>query len=653
MHHLLFLLVFVLLGCSRTTAPVSVAHADEVVDVPEPSGAEREGTALEREHGDVVIPVTHADPQWGQADALVTIVEFADFQCPFCNRVSATLEQIKDTYGPDQVRIVWKHNPLPFHKEARPAHEAAATVHALAGSDAFWKFHDSALANQRELNDANIEKFAAEAGADINKFREAYRAKTYAAKVDADMALSQKVGATGTPAFRINGVTLAGAQPFEVFKTVIDAQVEEAGALVAAGMKRGDVYAALVKKNFQPPEPKPPQEQPPGTLEDESTVWKVPVFEDDPTRGPRDALVTIVEFGNFQCPFCRRVTATLQAIEKRYGPDVRIVWKDHPLPFHARARPAANFAHFVYQQKGDNGFWDAHERLFATQPNLEDAALEKISGDLGLPWAQVKQAIDDDTFGDKIAASIELAMDLNARGIPYFFINGCRLSGAQPYERFEQLVEQRLADARARVASGLARTALYETIVREGKSPPPPEQKSVPPPGPQSPWKGARRPKVVIQHFGDFQCPFCARVQPTLEQILASYPTQVRVVWRHLPLDFHQEARLAGEAAQEVFAQRGPGAFWKYHDALFANQQDLSRPELERHAQALGVNMTRFRSALDSRKHRPLVERDINVARDAEIRGTPGFTVNGYFISGAQPYDAFDKLIRFALKAQR
>jgi protein-disulfide isomerase len=651
MPYRVLLLALVLLGCSRMTAPASVAHADEVADVPESSDPERAGTALEHEHGDVVIPVTHADPQWGQADALVTIVEFADLQCPFCSRVAATLKEIRDTYGPDRVRIVWKHNPLPFHKAARPAHEAAATVHAIAGSDAFWKFHDSALANQRELDDANFEKWAAEAGADINKFREAYRARTYAAKVDADMALSQKVGATGTPSFRINGVTLVGAQPFEMFKTVIDAQLEEAGALVAAGMKKGDVYAALVKENFQPPEPKPPQQ--PDPLEDESTVWKVPVFEDDPARGPRDALVTIVEFGDLQCPFCKRVTATLQAIEKRYGAAVRIVWKDHPLPFHARAKPAANFARFVYQQKGDQGFWDAHERLFATQTNLEDDALEKVAGDLGLPWAQVKQAIDGDAFGDKIAASIELAMDLNARGTPHFFINGCRLSGAHPYERFERLVEQRLADARARVASGVARRALYETIIRDGKSPPPPEQKSVPPPGPQSPWKGARRPEVVIQQFGDFQCSFCARVQPTLDQVLANYPTQVRVVWRHLPLPFHQEGQIAAEAAQEVFAQRGPGAFWKYHDALFANQQDLSRPELERHARALGVNMKRFRSALDSRRHRALVERDIEVANDAGIRGTPGFTVNGYFISGAQPYEAFDKLIRFALQAQQ
>src|SRR5690606_20494475 len=151
-----------------------------------------------------------------RADAPVTIVEISDFQCPFCARVGSTLQQIKDTYK-DQVRIVWKHNPLDFHKQARPAHEAAAAVFALGGNDAFWKFHDLAFANQQNLTEENFEKWAVEAGVDRAKFKEAYSSKKFASKVDEDIALARKIGATGTPAFRINGVTLSGAQPFDKF----------------------------------------------------------------------------------------------------------------------------------------------------------------------------------------------------------------------------------------------------------------------------------------------------------------------------------------------------------------------------------------------------------------------------------------------------
>src|SRR6185503_13840945 len=97
------------------------------------------------DHSAASIPVTGKDPQWGNADAPVTVVIFSDFQCPFCSRVGPTLKQIKDTYGPQKLRMVWKNQPLPFHQNARPAAVAAQTVFALGGNDAFWKFHDTAF----------------------------------------------------------------------------------------------------------------------------------------------------------------------------------------------------------------------------------------------------------------------------------------------------------------------------------------------------------------------------------------------------------------------------------------------------------------------------------------------------------------------------
>src|SRR5215470_17437359 len=83
---------------------------------------------------DSPIPVTSDDPVWGNRDAPVTVVIFSDFQCPFCSRVEPTVDQVKTTYGPDKVRIVWKNQPLPFHEKAKPAAEAAQTVFALKGS---------------------------------------------------------------------------------------------------------------------------------------------------------------------------------------------------------------------------------------------------------------------------------------------------------------------------------------------------------------------------------------------------------------------------------------------------------------------------------------------------------------------------------------
>ncbi|HVU06090.1 MAG TPA: thioredoxin domain-containing protein [Polyangiaceae bacterium] len=601
---------------------------------------------------DSPIPVTSKDPQWGKATAPVTVVVISDFQCPFCSRVEPTLKQIRDTYGPEKVRMVWKNEPLPFHNRARPTADAAMTVFGLGGSDAFWKFHDTAFANQQQLTDENYEKWAAAAGVDVAKFKAALAAKKFTAKIDEDMALASKVGANGTPAFRINGVTVSGAVPFDNFKKVIDQQLEEAAKLQKSGTKPQDLYTALSKKFYQAPEAPAAGDKKPAAApeEDDKTVWKVPVDPKDPVRGPEDALVTIVEWSDFQCPFCKRVEATMKQIVSTYPQDVRIIWKDNPLPFHNRAKPAATLAKMALEQKGQKGFWAAHDAMYGEGGDLEDAGLEKIATSIGLAWPSVKAAIDQDKYKDQFAASVDLATDLNARGTPHFFINGRRLSGAQPFENFKKMIDEEVTKAKAIVGRGVPRAKVYEEIMKDAKGPPPPEKKDVPAPGKENPFKGNASAKVVIQEFSDFQCPFCKRVEPTMDQVMQEYGTRVKVVWRNTPLDFHQDAPLAATAAYEAFVQKGNDAFWKFHDKLFEKQPDIKRPTLEAIAQELGLDMNKFKAALDGNTHKDAIDKDKKIADAAGIRGTPGFTINGYFVSGAQPFQQFDKLIKLALK---
>ena len=174
---------------------------------------------------EAAVPVSSKDPHWGSRTAPVTIVIFSDFQCPFCTRVETTVNQLKEKYGRDKLRIVWKNNPLPFHKEAKPSAIAAEAVFRLGGSAAFWKFHDSAFAHQKELNAANYETWAAEAGVDRAKFKALIDKPELAAKVDADMAVGKAAGVTGTPASFINGVFLSGAQPIDKFTAIVEEQL--------------------------------------------------------------------------------------------------------------------------------------------------------------------------------------------------------------------------------------------------------------------------------------------------------------------------------------------------------------------------------------------------------------------------------------------
>jgi protein-disulfide isomerase len=620
------------------------------------SGIEAEGSATANAIPDqsaASVPVSSKDPQWGKPNAPVTIVEISDFQCPFCSRVEPTLTQLRQKYGPDKIRIVWKNNPLPFHKNARPTAEAAMTVFGLAGSDAFWKFHDTAFANQQTLSDENYEKWAKEAGVDVSKFKAAYASKKFGAKIDDDMAVAKKVDASGTPAFRINGVTLSGAQPIDKFTEVIDAQLAEAKKLVASGTKPADVYVTLTNRN-QVAKAAQPNKPAPDAEEEDKSVWKVLVLDDDPVKGPKDALVTMIIFSDFQCPFCKRVEDTLKQVQQAYPNDVRFVWKDNPLPFHPRAKPAATLARHVYKLKGDKAFWDVHDAIFESNPKIEDDDLKGLAEKAGVKWDDVKAAIDNNKYGEKIDGSVELANDVQARGTPHFFINGVRLSGAQPLEAFKKSIDEQLAKAKGLVAKGVLKAKVYDELMKDAKGPPPPEKKEIVGPDAQTPIKGPASAKVTITIFSDFQCPFCKRVEPTLAELEKEYGGKIKFAWRHMPLPFHADAPLAGQAAQEAFAQKGNAGFWKMHDKLFeaqgTSEDAIKRPGLEKIAQDIGLNMDKFKAALDSNAHKAKLDSDSKIGNDAGINGTPAFVINGYYLSGAQPTAAFKKLINRALK---
>jgi len=617
-----------------------------------PGGAWSDDTAA--------VPVTSKDPTWGNRTAPVTIVVFSDFQCPFCSRVEATMDQIKQQYGKDKVRVVWKNEPLPFHKDARPAATAAQAVFAAKGSDAFWKFHATAFKNQRELNDANYEKWAGEAGVDAATFKKFVADPKVAAKVEEDHQIAQKVGANGTPHFYINGVELSGAQPIEKFKEAIDAQLAKAQAKQASGVKADKLYAELTKENFKAPAAQPKGDAKPEAKkeEDDKTVWKV-LVGDSPADAPDTAPVTMVIFSDYQCPFCKRVEDTLKEVKKAYGDKVRIVWKDQPLPFHPRAMPAAVLTREARAQKGVKAFWEAHDKLFASAPKLEDADLENIAKEMGLDVAKYKDALAKNKYKDAIEVDQNLADDMNASGTPHFFVNGIRLVGAQPIEKFKSVIDEQMKKADAIKAKGVAANKVYDEIMKEGKEPPPPEMKKVAAPGPDLPFKGGKDAKVVIQEFSDFQCPFCSRVEPTIKQVVETYGNKVKVVWRHKPLPFHKDAPLASEATVEALKQKGNDTFWKFHGILFEKQKEeggILRPALEKYAEQLGLDMPKFKKALDTNAHKAAVDADSKVADDAGVSGTPAFivTVNGkpegYFISGAQPFPKFKKVIDRALK---
>lgn len=166
-------------------------------------------------------------PMMGNADAPITIVEFSDFQCPFCERFfTETLPMIENTYvKTGKAKIYFMQFPLSFHDQAQKAAEASLCARDQKGDTGFWAMHDKMFQNQASLSVDNEKKWAREIGLDGAKFDSCLDSGKFAAQVASEEAYGQTLGVSGTPAFFINGVPLTGAQPFSAFQQTIDAEL--------------------------------------------------------------------------------------------------------------------------------------------------------------------------------------------------------------------------------------------------------------------------------------------------------------------------------------------------------------------------------------------------------------------------------------------
>jgi protein-disulfide isomerase len=173
----------------------------------------------------VAIGVSADERVLGPATAPVTIVEYSDFECPYCVRAQPAVTQILETYG-DRVRLVFRDFPLRMHDNA---HLAAQAARCAGEQERFWDYHDVLFENYRALRPADLQRYAAELDLDLAPFADCLDSGRYAEAVDADAASGAQFGVSGTPAFFINGRLLSGAQPFAAFQQVIDEELALAG----------------------------------------------------------------------------------------------------------------------------------------------------------------------------------------------------------------------------------------------------------------------------------------------------------------------------------------------------------------------------------------------------------------------------------------
>ena len=374
-------------------------------------------------------------PSKGSDDAEVVMIEYSDFQCPFCKRFfDQTLSQIESKYvDTGKVKFVYKHFPLDnIHPQAEPAALASECANE---QDKFWEYHDLIFNNQDKLRPSIYSVWASQLGLDVNKFNDCFNSEKYLNKVQSDFNEGSANGVTGTPGFLINGRLVSGAQPFSVFEQIIEEElgnrpITTTGSAVQTGGSAGNCI-----------------------LPDDSNVPTAPTTaavvegvseDDDAFIGDKNAPVIIVSFEDYQCPFCKRAfDQTFPLLKKEYidTGKVKYVYRDFPLSFHPFAQKAAEAAECARDQ---GKYWEYHNLIFINQDQLSDSVFGLWASQLNLNINEFNDCFNSEKYTQEVQKDFNDGQSYGVSGTPTFFINGKRLVGAQPYSAFKTLIDQEL-----------------------------------------------------------------------------------------------------------------------------------------------------------------------------------------------------------------
>jgi protein-disulfide isomerase len=328
--------------------------------------------------------------------------------------------------------------------------------------------------------------------------------------------------------------------------------------------------------------------------------------------------VEVVLFTDFQCPFCAQFAQTFRELQSKgvEGAQLNVSFKHFPLNIH----PAAPLAHQAALAAGEQGkFWEMHDLLFANQSAIKRDDLLRHAAKLGLDAERFKKDLDSDRLKHIIEADLAEGLRLRVQGTPTFFVNGKGFSGALSFEQLKQIVlrEQRRMQVMSEVT---------DDLLSHGPADAP----------------------VTLELFADLQSPVSRPAIEVLDQVIAKYPSKVRIQFRNFPLAFHPQAPLAHEAAMAAAAL---GRFWEFARYILDHQDSLREQDLIAHAARLGLDEKRFAELLGQRRYAVRVEADLEAGAKRGIRGSPVIFVNGKRIDGVPSLDQLARSVETELAA--
>ena len=588
-----------------------------------------------------LVPIDADDPTLGDVSAPITIVLFVDFEC----RYSAdAYRQARAVAGANRdVRLVVKQHPLGGHLFAPLASRAALAAH-LQGRFDEMAVH---LFGAPDRDRASILAGARTLGLDLARFERDLDSLAIERRVEADGQLARSLGASGTPSWFVNGVFFKGKLDDERLSRVIELERGYVADLITGGLAAEAVYDHLMAAAGTAPVLPLPA---PVELDVEDR-YAIPVGDGDLHFGPADAPVTAVLFADLECPHTRRQWRALERVRRDAGVRLRVVVVHDPLPQH-RFALTAHLAVAAAQELGrgeelvaallGGGAPTDHEGIFA------------VAARLGLDPNQLELA--GGAAAGRVEAGRRLAARFGVRGTPTTFVNGRPIVGVASPDMLRLMIDEE-AERVATAGPSVDRYAWAIAGARDRIVPPAPSRSGLPDLGPPvdiaiddgDPTRGAAEAPLTLIAFMDFECPHSADAAAAIRRLEERHPGRLRIVFKHLPLAMHDDARNAAAAA--MAAQR-QGRFWEMHDWLFAHQDTLDRVALERAAGELGLDLARFRRDFDD----PAVTDQAILAAEAEGRrlgfeGTPMLVVDGVVVPGLIDDELLDELVAGRLAA--
>lgn len=349
----------------------------------------------------------------GKKDAPIKIVEYADFNCPYCKQASAVMKQVLEKY-PEAVQVEFRHFPLSSkHGEGSFLVHQAARCAEKQGK--FWEFHDAVFALEKSPDHAQIMQMILELRLNPAVFQsclESHEDDLYLLRSKED---GRTRGVMGTPSYFVNEYFIRGAQTFEFFDQLIG-------------------YIQNPADRLPPPEIE--------SAEKKSENYRHQNLEKGQYQGADDAVISLVEFSDYHCPFCKKAAPVLNALMEKYPGKIKRYFRHFPLDFHVGAKDS----HQAVECAGEQGkFWEYHQALMMNTATLrgKDAFL-KLAVDLGLTHQDFESCWDSQKYHARIEEDIAAGAAANVRGTPTVFINGHLISGARPLEFYEQIIDREL-----------------------------------------------------------------------------------------------------------------------------------------------------------------------------------------------------------------